>query len=90
MERLNAKNAYGDIKHFKDGMDSKELSSPKAVVMYVSKLMNLMEKSNELFDDEGQYKDIINGIVNQMSDVQVPDIVQAINKFYTFNSKFSD
>jgi hypothetical protein len=89
-EVSNATKTYGDVKHFNEGADRRDLSSPKAVVEYVSKLMNVMDSANQSFDSLGQYNEIINGIVNQMTDVQVPDLVQAINRFHSFNSKFVD
>ena len=86
----SAAKTYGDVQHFNEGADRRDLSSPKAVVDYVSKLMNVMDSTNQTFDSLAQYNEIINGIVNQMVDVQVPDLVQAINRFHSFNSKFVD
>jgi hypothetical protein len=30
---------------------------------------------------------MINGIINEMKDIQVPDLVQAINRFHSFNQQ---
>jgi hypothetical protein len=47
-----------------------------------------METTNKTFEGLAEYNEIINGIVNQMEDVQVPDLLTAINRFHSFNSQF--
>jgi alkylhydroperoxidase family enzyme len=49
-----------------------------------------MESTRQTLASDQQYSEIINGLVNQMKDVQVPDLLQAINRFHAFNSKFID
>lgn len=84
----DAAKVYGDVKHFSEGAEQRDLSSPKAVVEYVSRLMNVMETAQNTFEGLAEYNEIINGIVNQMEDVQVPDLLKAINRFHSFNSQF--
>jgi hypothetical protein len=84
----DAAKVYGDVKHFSEAAEQRDLSSPKAVVEYVSRLMNVMETTNKTFEGLVEYNEIINGIVNQMEDVQVPDLLTAINRFHSFNSQF--
>jgi hypothetical protein len=64
-------------------------TSPKSVAQYMNKMLDVMDKSKELLDSEDEYKSIINGLINEMKDVQVPDLVSAINKFYKFTSNLN-
>nr|WP_136252663.1 DUF5610 domain-containing protein [Ningiella ruwaisensis] len=83
-----ATNKYGTIQHYNELTSSEMSSSPKAVAQYVARMMEVTRTSNEILLSEDDYKEIINGLVNQMKDVQVPDLVQAINRFHAFNSQF--
>ncbi|MDT0596513.1 DUF5610 domain-containing protein [Glaciecola petra] len=62
--------------------------SPKQVADYLSKYLGVIDSSKQILEDEQDFNQIINGLVNQMKDVQVPDLLQAINKFHSFNRKF--
>jgi hypothetical protein len=48
-----------------------------------------MESSESTFSSAKDFNQVINGLVNQMKDVQIPDLLQAINRFHAFNSKFT-
>ena len=62
--------------------------SPRKVAEYLSKYLGVIESSKQVVESEQDFNEIINGLVNQMKDVQVPDLLQAINKFHSFNRKF--
>lgn len=84
----NIVNVYEDIKHFQEHAKLEDVSSPKAVAQYLSRLINVLDASERELASKQEYKQLINGLVNQMKDVQVPDLVQAINRFHEFNAKF--
>ena len=76
---------YEAVKHTDEKRDFSP-NAPKAVAEYMNKLLDVMQGSAQAFGNEKSYNDIINGIVNQMKDVQIPDLVTAINRFHTFNA----
>lgn len=80
--------AYDQIKHLDGNAEKEDLSSPKALAQYLSRMMNVMETANNELGSQEEFKQVINGLVNQMKDVQVPDLVEAINRFHAFNAKF--
>ena len=65
----------------------KQLEPLKAYVEQLKSMQNLLDKTLEVGTD---YSKVINGVINQMTDVHVPDVVSAINRFHQFNSKLSD
>ncbi|WP_371195374.1 DUF5610 domain-containing protein [Glaciecola sp. SC05] len=87
-DKKSLTNAYENIKHLNENSKLEDLASPKAVAEYIARLMNVMETSERELASEQDYNQVINGLVNQMKDVQVPDLLQAINRFHAFNSKF--
>ena len=87
-DKTNGAMAYDQIKHLNEFSNKEDLSSPKAVAQYVARLMSVMDTAKQELASEEEYKQVINGLVNQMKDVQVPDLVQAINRFHAFNAKF--
>ena len=88
MDSYHQIKAYGDIQHLVDGGKS-DFSAPKAVAEYVNKYLEVLETSQSTLAGKRDFNQVINGLVNQMKDVQVPDLLQAINRFHTFNSKFN-
>jgi hypothetical protein len=81
---------YGEVKYANDNQELNQSNNPpKSVAQYMNKMLDVMESSKELLSSEDEYKSIINGLINEMKDVQVPDLVSAINKFYKFTSKLN-
>lgn len=87
-DKKNVVSAYQDVQHLLDGFKLEELSPPKVVAQYLTRLMSVMDASERELSSNQDYNQIINGLVNQMKDVQVPDLLQAINRFHAFNAKF--
>ena len=65
----------------------KQLEPLKAYVEQLKSMQDLLDKTLEVGTD---YSKVINGVINQMTDVHVPDVVSAINRFHQFNSKLND
>ena len=81
--------AYGEIQHMNKQNAEASNSAPKAVAEYLNKYLDLMDSSKSTLEDKKDFNEIINGIVNQMKDVQVPDLLNAINRFHAFNNKLT-
>lgn len=79
---------YGEIQRMTRIDDFRELTAPKAVAEYLNRYLDVLDSSKSTLNDEQDFKQILSGLVNQMKDVQVPDLLQAINRFHSFNAKF--
>ncbi|AEP28971.1 DUF5610 domain-containing protein [Brumicola nitratireducens] len=77
---------YGEVQQYSEA-PSTDLKAPKAVAEYLNKVLNGMKQANEQLGSQEDFNSIINSLVNEMKDVQVPDILTAINRFHTFNAK---
>lgn len=77
---------YGEVQRYSDA-PSADLKAPKAVAEYVNKVLNGMNQAADQLGSQEDFNSIINSLVNQMKDVQVPDILTAINRFHSFNAK---
>jgi len=88
IDRKSGTTAYQDVKHLSETANVEDLASVKAVSNYVTRLMGVMEGAERELSSQQDYNDVINGLVNEMKDVQVPDLLHAINKFHAFNAKF--
>jgi hypothetical protein len=80
---------YGDIQHLNVDSDKTDFTAPKTVAEYVNRYLDVMESGNTTLNAEKDFNQVLNGLVNQMKDVQVPDLLQAINRFHAFNKRFS-
>lgn len=82
--------AYGQIQHINKETADFDDTAPKAVAEYLNKYLDVMDSNKNTLNEEVDFNKILNGIVNQMKDVQVPDLLTAINRFHTFNNTFFD
>jgi hypothetical protein len=80
---------YEDIEHLSPFKQHANLAAPKAVAQYVNKYLDVLESSQSTLHDQKDFNQVIVGLVNQMKDVQVPDLLQAINRFHAFNKQFA-
>ncbi|MGQ8366563.1 DUF5610 domain-containing protein [Glaciecola sp. 1036] len=80
--------AYSQISMIGKGLDNQLQSDIKLVKKYDKDLSTLVKSAQELFASQNESTQIINGLVNQLKDVQVPDLLHAINRFHRFNEQF--
>ena len=77
--------AYGSVQE----LTEKPEQSPKnaAITDYVEKMLSTQEQAKATLADEEDFSKLVQGIINQMHDVHVPDLISAINRFNQFNQK---
>lgn len=80
---------YGEVQQYSE-TPSVDLKAPKAVAEYLNKVLDGMNQAAQKLGSQDDFKSVINSLVNEMKDVQVPDILSAINRFHTFNAKLLD
>jgi hypothetical protein len=77
---------YGEVQQYSD-VPSIDMKAPKAVAEYLNKVLDGLNQASETLGSQEDFKSVINSLVNELKDVQVPDILSAINRFHTFNTK---
>ncbi|MBT0585844.1 DUF5610 domain-containing protein [Alteromonas oceanisediminis] len=89
IEKAEVVKAYGYVQHFNEqsASSSEQEKSVKPVAQYLDKMLAVLEQSRQTLSSQDDYNTLMNGIVNEMKDVQVPDLVQAINRFHSFNQQ---
>jgi hypothetical protein len=80
---------YGEVQKYSE-TPSIDLQAPKAVAEYLNKVLDGMNQAAQKLGSQEDFKSVVNSLVNEMKDVQVPDILSAINRFHTFNAKLMD
>ena len=82
---------YGAIQHYRDGSDSgSHGDEAKPVAQYLNKMLNVFDSARQQLASGEDFNTLINGLINEMKDVQVPDLVTAINRFHSFNQRLLD
>ncbi|MDC8832332.1 DUF5610 domain-containing protein [Alteromonas gilva] len=70
-----------------------DASELKQYLRPIKEYMEELKSMNDLLDstvqDGGSYQSLVNGVINQMKEVHVPDVVSAINRFHQFNGKLN-
>ncbi|WP_414828493.1 DUF5610 domain-containing protein [Alteromonas sp. H39] len=84
--------AYESIQHYRDeNADANKYGNVVSPIsQYMDKMMNTMNSAGEKLQSGEDYSNLIAGIINKMEDVQVPDLLTAINRFHTFNQRLLD
>lgn len=79
--------AYENIQHYSDKgePDNQYGNIASPVSQYIDKMVKTFESAERQLQNNEDYNSLINGIINEMKDVQVPDLVSAINRFHSFN-----
>ena len=91
--KLNSREVVSEkisaYKEVSDG-DSPEL---KKYMRPIKEYMDELQSLNQLLDTtlkEGEgYKELVTGVINQMKEVHVPDVLSAINRFHLFNGRIN-
>lgn len=79
---------YGEIQHYKEGSESgSHGDEARPIAQYLDKMLSVFENATEKLASGEDFNSLINGIINEMKDVQVPDLVSAINRFHSFNQR---
>ena len=82
---------YGAIQHYRDGSESgSHGDEAKPVAQYLNKMLNVFDSARQQLTSGEDFNTLINGLINEMKDVQVPDLVTAINRFHSFNQRLLD
>lgn len=83
--------AYETVKHYTEGNiyskgnDYGDIAKPFA--QYMEKLFSTLENSTNLLSSNAEYTKIANGLIGEMTEIQVPDLISAINRFHSFNGR---
>ena len=91
--KLNSREVVSEkisaYKEVSDG-DSSEL---KKYMRPIKEYMDELKALNQLLDttlkDGEGYKELVTGVINQMKEVHVPDVLSAINRFHLFNGRIN-
>ena len=82
---------YESVSHFKDdSADADGVKGVKPVAHYLDKMLDLVEESKQKLQEGNSFDNLLNDLINQMVEVHTPDLIQALNRFHTFNQKLLD
>ncbi|GGD73037.1 DUF5610 domain-containing protein [Lacimicrobium alkaliphilum] len=87
-EQTKVIQTYESVSHNDENSRGQDgFGAVKTVSRYLERMLNMVEKAQQTLPDREGYENLINGLVNEMPDVQTPDLLQAINRFHSFNNK---
>ena len=78
---------YENIQHYnEDKSDNGQFGNVVSpIAQYLEKMMDTLANAESKLESSEDYNALIAGIINEMEDVQVPDLISAINRFRSFN-----
>lgn len=83
---------YENIQHYnEDNSDNAKYGNVVSpVAQYLEKMMDTFANAENKLASSDDYNALISGLINEMKDVQVPDLISAINRFRSFNQTLLD
>ena len=83
---------YENIQHYNEGNsdNAKYGNVVSPVAQYLEKMMDTFANAENKLASSEDYNALIAGLINEMKDVQVPDLISAINRFRSFNQTLLD
>lgn len=83
---------YENIQHYnEDKNDNAKFGNVVSPVsQYLEKMMDTFASAENKLASNEDYNTLLAGLISEMKDVQVPDLVTAINRFHTFNQTLLD
>lgn len=91
-EKVEVVQAYEYVSHYNDEVSGGDnpAQAVKPVSQYLEKMLDVIEQSKQKLEDSSAYENMLNGIVNQVRDVQATDLISAINRIHSFNKMLLD
>ncbi|GEA13726.1 DUF5610 domain-containing protein [Alteromonas sp. KUL49] len=83
---------YENIQHYNDDNadQNKYGNVVSPISQYLDKMLATYDQAEMVLASGEDYNNMIADLLAEMKDVQVPDLVSAINRFHTFNQKLLD
>ncbi|OFC68752.1 DUF5610 domain-containing protein [Alteromonas confluentis] len=79
---------YGAIQHYRENdTGAAHGDEARPVAQYLDKMLNVFESATQQLASGEDFNELISGLINEMKEVQVPDLLSAINRFHTFNQR---
>lgn len=88
-QQVEAVSVYETVSSYEEGkpLDSDPVQAAKPISRYLDKMLNVLDQAQTLLKDNSSYEKLVNGIVNQVDDIETDDLLSAINRFHTFNNQ---
>ena len=90
--KLNSREVVSEkisaYKEVSDGNSSELKKYMRPIKEYMDELKALNQLLDTTLKDGEGYKELVTGVINQMKEVHVPDVLSAINRFHLFNGRY--
>ena len=91
--KLNSREVVSEkisaYKEVSDGNSSELKKYMRPIKEYMDELKSLNQLLDTTLKDGEGYKELVTGVINQMKEVHVPDVLSAINRFHLFNGRIN-
>ena len=91
--KLNSREVVSEkisaYKEVSDGNSSELKKYMRPIKEYMDELKALNQLLDTTLKDGEGYKELVTGVINQMKEVHVPDVLSAINRFHLFNGRIN-
>lgn len=80
---------YESVSQYNDDENSQR-ASINPIADYLSRVLNVFDVGRAQLASENDLNSLLNTVVSQIEEVQVPDLISAINRFHNFNQRLLD
>ena len=93
IQQTRVTQTYQSVSEFSDSNETNQqerVSSVRPVADYLSDLLSVFEQSRQLLQSGEVFNDLINDVFNRVLQIETPDLVNALNRFNSFNGRLLD
>lgn len=88
VEQVQVVQAYEEVRKYAQDDNNEQQQREKTVkpvADYLDKMLQTLEQSRNALEDGSQYEQLLNGLINQNTGLKMPELLDAINRFHSFN-----
>jgi hypothetical protein len=89
VQQTRVTQTYESVSQFNNNEEGEQerVSSVRPVADYLSDLLSVFEQSRQLLQSGEVFNDLINDVFNRVLQIDTPDLVNALNRFNSFNER---
>lgn len=89
-QSVAATRAYESVQSYNDAETDTISNRVRPIADYLRDLENISAQTREILAGEQDYESLVAEMIGTMEDVQIPDLISAINRFNSFNNRIAN
>ena len=92
-ETVEVVQTYQQVSNYSGGGEGGEKPPQpplKTIGDYLDNFLSALDQNNKLFGKSETFDDLVTGLISEVEQIKVPELIEALNRFQTFNQRLLD